>query len=569
MATGKKLFSAGVLAAMGLMAAAGCGANAATPAAVGGSAYFATCVAHPNDCNSGPTAPGGALTYAVEKPINGWNIADAEANSDVAAQVLAGVLPSAFIAYPDLSVRMNSDLLVSAEQTATNPQTVVYRIQPTATWDDGTPISGDDFMYAWLTQNGKACPGCQAASTAGYDQITSLTQGDGGKTVAVTFQPTFADWKSLFANLYPAHVARAHGDLAASWKWFNTNPPTFSGGPYKVSGYEPDTAVTEVPNPRWYGRVKPTLDRLVFRIVTDQSAELTALQNNEVQAIYPQPTADLVNSVKADQSVQYTLGKGLSWDHLDLNVKNPLLADRELRRAIFTAIDRNAIISKTVGQVLAGTPALGSHNFVPGQPGYRDVITPTGQGTGDVAKARKLLTDAGYRDVGKALQTPAGVPVTLRVSYKAGNDARARIAELIQAQLGQLGITVGIVPVTNFGPALTKGDFDLILFAWTGSPFPVSNALQSWTSNGGGNFGGWHNDASDRLLQQAATETNAATVADVLNQADQIMADDAYVLPLFQNPTLLAVNGRLANIRGNATTLGPTYNVQEWGLRAG
>ncbi|GAA1789875.1 ABC transporter family substrate-binding protein [Planosporangium flavigriseum] len=567
MATRKHLVRVAVLTAVALMSAAGCGGAKANAPAVGGSASFAGCVQHPNDCNSGPTTRGGTLTYAVEKPINGWNLADADANSFESTQVLAGVLPSAFIAYPDLSVRVNSDLLVSAEQTATSPQTVVYRIQSRAVWDDGTPISGDDFAYAWQTQNGKDCPDCSAASTAGYDQIASLSQSDGGKTVTVTFQPTFADWKSLFTSLYPAHVARAHGALAASWKWFNANPPTFSGGPYKISGYEPDVAVTEVPNPRWYGKVQPALDRLVFRIITDQTAELSALRNNEVQAIYPRPTADLVNSVKAEPSVQYTVGKGLSWEHLDLNLKNPLLSDGQLRRAVFTAIDRKAIISKTVGQVLADTPALGSHNFVPGQPSYRDVVTPTGQGAGDVAKARKLLTDAGYRDVGSALKTPAGAPVTLRVTYAAGNSMRAQIAELIQGQLGQLGITVKIVPVTDFGTALTGGDFDLILFAWTGNPFPVGNALQSWASDGGGNFGGWQNDASDRLLRQAATETDAAKAADLLNQADQIMAGDAYVLPLFQNPTLLAVNGRFANIRDNATSFGPTYNVQEWGPR--
>jgi peptide/nickel transport system substrate-binding protein len=568
MAKGNDLFRVGVLAAVALMAAAGCGGGrAGAPAAVGGSASFAECVSHPNDCNGGPTTRGGTLTYAVEKPINGWNIAEADASSFESAQVLAGVLPSAFIAYPDLSVRVNSDLLVSATQTATSPQTVVYRIQPRATWDDGTPISGDDLAYAWQTQNGKTCPDCAAASTAGYDQITSLTQGDGGKMVTVTFQPAFADWKSLFANLYPAHLARAHGDLATSWKWFNTNPPSFSGGPYKISGYEPGVAVTEVPNPRWYGRIQPALNRLVFRIITDQAAEITALRNNEVQVIYPHPTADLVNSVKADPSVQYTVGKGLSWEHLDINVKNPMLADRALRRAIFTAIDLNAIIRKTVGQVLADTPPLGSHNFVPGQPGYRDVISATGQGTGDVAKARKLLTDAGYRSVGNALQTPAGAPVNLRVSYAVGNELRARAAELVQAQLGQLGITVRMVPVSDFGAALTGGDFDLILFAWTGTPFPVGNALQSWSSDGGGNYGGWRNGASDELLRRAASETDPAKAAETLNQADQIMSDDAYVLPLFQKPTLLAVNGRFVNIRDNATSFGPTYNVQEWGLR--
>ena len=49
-----------------------------------------------------------------------------------------------------------------------------------------------------------------------------------------------------------------------------------------------------MPNPKWYGKTKPSLDKLIFRIITDQTQEPTALQNNEVQAIYPQPNADLV-----------------------------------------------------------------------------------------------------------------------------------------------------------------------------------------------------------------------------------------------------------------------------------
>jgi peptide/nickel transport system substrate-binding protein len=76
------------------------------------------------------------------------------------------------------------------------------------------------------------------------------------------------------------------------------------------------------------------------------------------------------------------------------------------------------------------------------------------------------------------------------------------------------------------------------------------------------------NTQSDDLLKKAAGETDPKKAADTLNGADQLMANDFYVLPLFQKPTFLGVYSQFANIRDNATNVGPPYNTQEWGLRA-
>ena len=107
-----------------------------------------------------------------------------------------------------------------------------------------------------------------------------------------------------------------------------------------ISNYQKDTSITETPNPKWYGTTKPSLDKLTFQIITDQTQEPTALQNKEVNAIYPQPNQDLVDQVKKIQGVQYYLGKGLVWEHFEFNEKNQFLSDKVLRTAIYTAIDR-------------------------------------------------------------------------------------------------------------------------------------------------------------------------------------------------------------------------------------
>jgi peptide/nickel transport system substrate-binding protein len=569
MRTGKRLAGAVVAAGVSLLVVSACGGGGGSDNGKSVSTSFADCATKPNDCNGGKTKPGGTLTYTIEKKITGWNVNDADSNTFDFVEVLDGVLPSVFNGQPDLGPGLNTDLVTSAEQTSASPQTIVYKINKDAVWDDNTPFSADDFVYAWQTQNGKDCKDCSAASNSGYDQIKSVTGSDNGKTVTVVYDTPYTDWKGPFGPMYPAHIAKQHGDLATSWKWFNENTVNYSAGPYKISDFQKDVSVTLVPNPKWYGKTKPSLDKLVFRIITDQAQAVPALQNNEVQAIYPQPNQDIVNQVKAlAPNVQYTLGKGLTWEHLDLNLKNKFLADKTLRQAIFTTVNRQSMIDKTVGQFVPGLKPLDNHNFMPGQAGYKDVISSTGAGKGDLEKAKKVLTDAGYKGVGTALTTATGEPVTLRVSYTNGNTLRKASAELFQGEMRDLGIKVEITPTQALGKTLTSGDFDTIIYAWVGTPFPFSGAQQLWGSTSSSNYGKWVSTQSDALLKKAASETDTKKAADTLNEADQLMANDFYSLPLFQKPTFLAVYSQFANIRDNATNVGPPYNVQEWGMRA-
>jgi peptide/nickel transport system substrate-binding protein len=170
--------------------------------------------------------------------------------------------------------------------------------------------------------------------------------------------------------------------------------------------------------------------------------------------------------------------------------------------------------------------------------------------------------------VGTALKTPDGEPVTLRFRHTAGNQARATTAELTQARLKELGITVNIETTEDLSGTLADGDFDLIVFAWIGTPFAVNAARQLWGLDSESNFGRWENPAADELIAQAESTLDEARGAELLNQANELMAQDYYVLPLFQRPTYIVVRSDYRNIRDNATSTGPTYNMQEWGLTA-
>ncbi|MGH3918173.1 MAG: ABC transporter family substrate-binding protein [Pseudonocardiaceae bacterium] len=541
---------------------------------------FAACESNPNTCNAaerGKVQQGGQLTYVIEKNIANWNLLSSQGNVLETAWVLKGLLPPTFITRPDLTVTMNNDLLESAKVTNTKSQTIVYKIKANAVWSDGTPITADDFVYNWKVQNGRDCPNCTPATTAGFDQVKSVVGSDNGKTVTATLSKPFTDWKQIWGSgspLYPAHIAAQHGDintpqgLASSFTWFGTTVPNYSGGPFLIDDFRNKESVTLVPNPKWYGK-RPKLDRLIYRIITDAAQEPTALQNREVQVIYPQPQVDLVQQVRTIPGVSSFIGLGLSWEHFDLNLSNRYLADPALRTAMFTAVDRQAIIDKTVGQFTDKVQPLNSHNFVPQESGYEDVVSESGQGAGNVARAKEILAAAGYKIEGDQLRTPFRRPVPpMRIRYTVGNQIRQAECELFAQQMKPLGITVQVVPTDDLGGTLSKRDFDIAVYSWVASPFPYANAMQLWVTGQGSNFGNYSNPNVDRLIAAAMSQTDEALAKEMLNQADRVLTKDAYVLPLYQKPTFIALYDNIANVRNNSSLDGPPYNVAEWGFRA-
>jgi peptide/nickel transport system substrate-binding protein len=562
-----------------LLAACGGGGAGGSGQRHTGSA-FAGCEANPNTCNSaepGRLRQGGQLTFAIEKNIPNWNLLSSEGNVLETGLVLKGLLPPTFITLPDLTVAMNRDLLDSAKVTSTNPETIVYKIKPNAVWSDGTPITAEDFIYNWKVQNGRDCPNCTPALTAGYDQVQSVVGSDNGKTVTAKFARPFTDWKEIWGSgspLYPAHIAAQHGGittpqgLAASFTWFGKNVPTYSGGPFQIENFTNNESITLVPNPKWAGP-RPKLDRLIYRIITDANQEPTALANHEVQVIYPQPQVDQVQQVRRIPGVSSFVGFGLGWEHLDFNLQNSYLADPALRTAIFTAVDRQAIINKTVGQFSNTIKPLNNHNLVPQQSGYEDVVSETGQGSGNLGRAKQILAAAGYKIDGSQLKTPLGMPVPpMRIRFTVGNQVRQVECELFAQQVKPLGITVQVVPTDDLGATTSRGDYDVIVFAWYATPFPYAGAVQLWVSGQGSNFGHYSNPDVDRLIAVAASSTDESLAKETLNQADRRMTKDAYVLPLYQKPTFIALYNDIANVRNNSSLDGPPYNVAEWGFRA-
>jgi len=573
-ARSKRLTGLIALAGASLLVVSACSSKSTSN---GGPAYspgYAECLTKPDDCNSGARQEGGQIILALGKLLPNFNVNADDGNLVETVEAMNLVLPGAYYFLPSGTIAWNKDMLAEEPKvTADSPQTIQYKIKPTAKWDDGTPISAKDFIYAWKTLDGhdkKLNP----ASTTGYDQIDSVVGSDNDATVTVTYKTPYPDWRGLFTGLYPAQVAAKSGDIStdagleASWKAFYEQP-TYSAGPYKVSAYNKDTQIEFTKNPTWYGADKPTLDKIILKFITDPAQQLPALQNKEIDGFNVQPNLDLYNGLKQLTGVNYEITSGYTWEHIDVNTKAAGLDDPVLREAIFDAIDRQAIIDKTVKGYFPNAKPLGSHNFVDSEKtNYIDILSKVApdQGNGKADAAKTKLLAAGYTLDGGQLKNKDGKAVGPFNLVHTGTKARGDTSQVVQAQLKAIGITINDKVTDDLSGSLANEDFDLILFAWAASPLKSGNA-DLWKTGGGNNFTQWGDSAVDALLKQSTTELDPTKMTAQQNQADETITKAAVVLPLYSKPNLQVVTDKFVNIRDNNSGSYFTYNTQQWGVK--
>jgi len=512
-------------------------------------------------------------------------------NATSVANILVRILPGAFQLLPDFTVAHDPELLTeepTLEEVDGN-QVNVYTINPDAVWSDGTPITADDFTFTAKVQDEEfteACPDGGILGTTGYDQIESIEGSDEGKTVTVTYSEPFADWQSLF-TLLPAHVMDSEDDaelctaVTEGWAIGDGLPEEISGGPWQLKADGVDVAgqvVTLTPNEAYWGD-KPNLAALIYQnIGNDPGAAVSGLQNDEVQMIYPQPQLDLVDQIAAlEPNVVSNIEFGFAFEHLDMNTRNPHLADVNVRQAFGQSLDRQEIVTQTVGQFSGDAEVLNNRIFFNNQPQYVDTA-PEEYNAPDVAAAKALLEESGYELGGDGIYVhPDRGRLSLAISTTVNNPLRQQTIDVIIPQAKEAGIEIvarpdpDIFAGAELPTSLEAGGFDIALFAWVGSPFRTATAsiYQSLDAQGGiqgQNYTQGGNPEVDSLYEDFLSEPDPDASAEVGNQIDALLWEDLYTIPLYQKPTFLAYSSAIEGVEDNATQAGPLWNSETWTL---
>lgn len=489
---------------------------------------------------------GGDLRWALTGWPANFNYNELDGTEDDTFRVLAAIMPGAFDSAADASPIVNKDYFTKIELTSKSPETITYDINPKATWSDGTPITANDMIAQWKALNGTN-EAYTVASTTGYEEIDSVKQGDSEKQAIVTFKNPYADWQALFSPLYPATTNNDPNVFNTGW----VDKPLVTAGPFEVANIDATAqTITLDRNPKWWGD-KAILDRIIYRVI-DGDAQVDALANDEIDFVDIGANVNMLQSAQGAPDVEIRRAGGPNFRHITINGSAPNLSDQNVRQAIAKAIDRQTIATAMVGPLGGDSKKLDNHIFMRNQKGYQDNAGDLSKP--DVAGANKQLDKAGWTRQGEGTRTKDGKDLTVRFVIPSGVATSAQESQLVQSMLAKIGVKVDIQTVDAsefFDKYISTGDYDMTVFSWIGTPYPISSSSSIYEKPKGDqiqqNYARTGTDEIDKLFKKATQELDPAKASDIANQIDAAIWTEVHSLTLYQRPDIKACKKNLAN----------------------
>lgn len=483
---------------------------------------------------------GGTLRIAVIDFPQNFDSYNVDGNDAALIPIDQTTLPQVFTFDNAGNPVLNKDYLSSAKVTSQKPFTVTFEVNPKAIWSDGTPIGFPDFYDAWKANNGSN-PAFKTVSTNGWDQITGITKGSSNRDIKVSFKAPYSGWPSIFNGLFPASLTATPKAFNSAWQKFRP----ISGGPFIMTKADATAqAITEKPNPKWWGE-KPKLSQIVVRTL-DQPTQAAAFSNGELDALPIGTNADVLKQAENVPNTRILRSSGLTWYHIDLNGKSPLLSDAKLRTAIFQGIDRNQIAKTRLAPIGAPASLLSNHMYMPSQDGFQQNDSNVGY---NPDQAKKTLDSLGWKMQGKYRQKN-GKQLILRMVGQAGNPVHAQVGEQVQQSLAAIGVRVKLVNVPKddyFTKYVYTGDYDLTYYGWTGGAYPECSQKSIFAAGGDQNHTYVSTPEIGKLFDQACSTLDPTARRKLGNELDKKLFQLASVVTIYTLPGVGAMKKNLVN----------------------
>jgi len=429
--------------------------------------------------------------------------------------------------YLDNNFAPQPDLALNWE-VAPDGLAYTFTLRPNVKWHDGQPFTSADVKFTFEEVLAKYHPLTKNL----FQRVASIDTPTPLKVVVKMKEPFGPFLTSLFsfnAPIIPKHVFAGTDVL--------TNPANLQPvgtGPFKFKEWSRGDRITLVRNEAYYHPVH--LERLIFRIMPDPSARSLAFESGDVDYIsdYYLAKSDVAHLEKL-AGTQVRRGGDLPITTLLIfNVRQKPMAATEVRQAIATATDRKLMVNKArFGLGVPGKSAIDSHFTW----AYNSKVDYGTIYAFNPAKAKSLLDAAGYR------AGADGKRLSIRLIYDVVRPTLTQIAEIMKAQLAEIGIDVKLEAVERavfIDRVFMKNDFDMTLaeYGTFGDPaigvqrlYICADVRKAPFVNGSG----YCNPAVDELFKRGATEVKATERAKHYYQAQEILAKDIPSLVLIEN----------------------------------
>ena len=524
--------------------------------------------------NKGEAMDGGEITFGLvsDTPFGGtlnWNFYDGNPDSQILKWFDESLLGM------DENYNFTQSGAATFEVDPDNDHIITFTIRDEVNWQDGEPVTAEDWAYSYEIIGHKDYEGSRYNSDftiiegmedyhAGKADHISGIEVLNDKQMRITYKEanpslltggiwTYAMPKHIFKDIPVAKMASSDA--------VRKNPVGM--GPFKVESIVPGEAVTLVRNDD-YWRGKPQLDKVTIKVV-DPTVVVKELEKGSVDLVSEFPAdqypdnADMSNVQwlgKIDLSYSYVGFKLGTWDAENGVVKpdpNAKMADVELRRAMWYAVDNDLVGKKFYHGLRWGANTL----IPPSHPAYHDddVEAPTF----DPDKANQILEDAGYKDVdGDGIREDKdGNELVINFASMSGGDTAEPLANYYIQAWKNVGLNVQLLDgrlqeFESFYDRVGRGgkddpDVDIYAGAWGVASDVDPSGL--YGRDAMYNFPRYASDKNDELLKEGVSEKAFDTEyrQKVYKEWQELMVEEIPVFPTLYRSELNPVNNRIVN----------------------
>jgi peptide/nickel transport system substrate-binding protein len=405
----------------------------------------------------------------------------------------------------DLDTKLNVVPQLATGYQYEDPTHLVIKLRDGVTFQDGEPLNADAAklsLMRHLTAKGSMRAG-EINAIQSIDVVDPLTIR---LVLKAPNSPLLAQLTDRAGMMLAPKVVESEGDK------FGLHP--VCAGPYAFDSRVQQDRIVLKRYPGYWDAQNYHFDQIIYLPMTNSSVRLANLQAGALDLVeFIVPTD--VPAVQKDANLKLAIYDALGYNGINFNVNNGDAAKTSIgqnalvRQAFELSLDRTAIIQVVYNGMFTPTAQANP----PSSPYYIADVQPPAR---DVAKAKELLKQAGV---------PTPVPVTLTIT---NNPDVVQTGEVIQSMAAEAGFDVKLKEM-EFASSLQagyKGDFQAYMIGWSGRSDPDGNMWQLLHFGGTFNYGHWHNEKWDSLLDQARTITDVNARRDLYKQAWAVERQD-------------------------------------------
>lgn len=422
-----------------------------------------------------------------------------------------------------------------------------FELNEKATFSDGTPVRASDVVF---TLGKIVDPKAEAVQIAGGFDLLDMahTRAVDDSTVEVHFREPLASQLMHFNDVLvlPEHVY-AKGDFR------NDHAFTPVGsGPYKFVRHDAGKEVV-VQRRSDYWAERPHIETVVFKVISDHSVGFNALRRGEIDesVITSDTWLRERSNPEITKKIDFKRFYTLNYNYIAWNTRNPLLADKRVRRAMAMCVPTESIIQ----DLYHGTARAMSGPFTPDEWAYNPTVPVI---RFDPQEAKRMLASMGWLDRnGDGVLEKDGRPFEFDLMIMSGSTTAKQVAQMVQAEMKKIGVTMNVVMLEGSMAIqrLLAGNFEAAYLGMDldADPDPYAIFHSSQAPPRGQNFSFYSNPQADALIERARREMNLSKRKELYAQIHQLLADDQPFTWIVQVSAKWGFNRR---VRGVETSRG-------------